>query len=397
MEFLVAKKIVLFFVILMLCSNWAWSLEIYRKDDISLSAGWWGQVWYQHVSDMDTDNDGQYDDKLNDFSVRRSYFYLKGTITPELSFFLHYAGDKLGMDEMKNDSGKGLGSGLALRDGWINYKLLGDDLMVQVGRMYIPFTRNYGTTSTKSLLTADLDWGQGGLRSSIFYPSNIGRDDAVTLWGNVLDDKLQYRFMIGDGEEDDAKNPDDSMRYAGRLSYNFFDAETKWFNAGTYLGKKQILALGVGADFQEDLVLNVQEDDYSAITIDLHYDQPLSNGDNLTIAASYIDISNTVNNITFTQLASGDDGSLVSLKAGYYFGEKFGIGNLQPFAHYQLISVDESGKEDTDIYGVGANYYIKGAANKLTLEATFVDQDEEISGTNVQNETIITFQVAAGF
>lgn len=44
-----------------------------------------------------------------------------------------------------------------------------------------------------------------------------------------------------------------------------------------------------------------------------------------------------------------------------------------------------------------ANYYIKGAANKLTLEATFVDQDEEIASTNVQNETIITFQIAAGF
>ena len=324
-------------------------------------------------------------------------------MTPELSFFLHFAGDKLGMDEMKNDSGKGLGSGLALRDGWINYKLLGDDLMVQVGRMYIPFTRNYGTTSTKSLLTTDLDWGQGGLRSSIFYPSNIGRDDAVTLWGNVLGDKLQYRFMVGDGEETDAKNPDDSMRYAGRLSYNFFDSETKWFNAGTYLGKKQILALGVGADFQKDLMLNSVEKlnrvekDYSAWTIDCHYDQPLANGDNLTFAASYIDISNTANKITFTRLASGDDGSLTSVKAGYYFGKKLGIGNLQPFAHYQIISVDESGKEDTDIYGIGANYYIKGAANKLSLEATFVDQDEEIAATDVQDETIITFQVSAGF
>ena len=159
------------------------------------------------------------------------------------------------MDEITNNSGDGLGSGLALRDGWINYKIAGDDLMVQVGRMYIPFTRNYGTTSTKSLLTADLDWGQGGLRSSIFYPSTIGRDDAITLWGNILEDKLQYRFMVGDGEENDAKNPDDTVRFAGRLSYNVFDPETNWFNAGTYLGSKHILALGMGVDFEQDLLI----------------------------------------------------------------------------------------------------------------------------------------------
>lgn len=61
---------------------------------------------------MDTNGDGKNDDDLNDFLIRRSYFYLKGTLTPELSFFVHFAGDKLGMDEIKDDSSKGLGSGL---------------------------------------------------------------------------------------------------------------------------------------------------------------------------------------------------------------------------------------------------------------------------------------------
>ena len=391
------KKILIGLTVLLLLPGMAWSLEIYKKGDISLNAGWWGQVWYQHVSDMDTNGDGKFDDDLNDFLVRRSYFYLKGTLTSELSFFLHVASDKLGMDEINNDSGKGLGSGIALRDGWINYKLSGDDLMLQAGRMYIPFTRNYGTTSTKSLLTTELDWGQGGLRSNIFYPSNIGRDDAVTLWGNILDDKLQYRFMVGDGEESRAKNPDDTMRFAGRLSYNFFDPETKWFNAGTYLGTKQVLALGIGTDYQKDMVLGGVEDDYSAWTVDLHYDQPLNNGDNLTFTASYIDISHCPNGVAWTSFSSGDDGHLISLKAGYFFGHKLGLGKLQPFAHYQMISADKSADDDTSISTVGLNYYIKGVANKLTLGATFVDQDDEITDFRLKDRTIITLQIAAGF
>ena len=391
------KKILVCLTVLLFLPGMAWSLEIYKKGDISLNAGWWGQVWYQYVSDMDTNGDGKFDDDLNDFLVRRSYFYLKGTVTPELSFFLHVASDKLGMDEINNDSGKGLGSGIALRDGWITYKLLGNDLMIQAGRMYVPFTRNYGTTSTKSLLTTELDWGQGGLRSNIFYPSNIGRDDAVTLWGNILDDKLQYRFMVGDGEESRTKNPDDTMRFAGRLSYNFFDPETKWFNAGTYIGTKQVLALGIGADYQKDMVLEGVEDDYSAWTVDLHYDQPLANGDNLTFAASYIDISHCPNGVAWTHFGSGDDGDMVSVKAGYFFGNKLGIGNLQPFAHYQMISSNESGDDDTSIYTFGLNYYIKGAANKLTLGATFVDLDDAITDSLLEDRTIITLQIAAGF
>ncbi len=390
------KKILICLAICLLLPSAVWAMEIYKKGDVSLSAGWWGQFWYQYVSDMDTNSDGEKDDDLNDFLIRRSYFYLKGTVTPELSFFVHFAGDKLGMDEIKDDSSKGLGSGIALRDGWIAYKLIGNDLIVQVGRMYIPFTRNYGTTSTKSMLTADLDWGQGGLRSGIFYPSNIGRDDSVTLWGNILEDRLQYRFMLGDGEEENAKNPDDTMRFAGRLSYNFYDTETGWFNSGNYLGAKHILALGIGADYQNDLFVGGEKHDYFAWTIDLHYDQPINQGDNLTLSASYIKISHSANGITWTDFSAGDDGYILSVKSGYYLGDKVLQGNLQPYIQMQDICSDENGKDDTLIYGFGLNYFIKGAANKLTLEATFVDQDEEVKNL-LEDHTIITLQFACGF
>lgn len=371
------------------------SMEIYKNDDVSLSAGWWGQAWYQFVSDIDTNDDGRQDESLNDFLIRRSYFYLNGTVTPAISFFVHFAGDKLGMDEITNQSGNGLGSGLSLRDGWIRFNISGDDLILQVGRMYIPFTRNYGTTSTKSMLTIDLDWGQAGLRSGIFYPSNIGRDDSVTLWGNIQRDKLQYRLMVGDGEEDNTRNPNDSIRFAGRISYNFFDPETKWFNAGTYLGAKHVLALGVGFDSQQDIIIDDDEDDYSGWTVDLHYDKPLADGNNLTFAAAYIDISHSANGIKWTDFSVGDDGYLFSVKAGYYFGNQIGAGNLQPYASVQNINSDERGDDETFVYGVGLNYYIKGTGNKISLDATLIDQEKEIVDVK-EDYKIITLQFAAG-
>jgi hypothetical protein len=276
----------------------------------------------------------------------------------------------------------------------MNNTLKVDMLNVQVGRMYIPFTRNYGTTSTKALLTTDLDWTQGGIRGNIFYPSKVGRDDGVTFWGNLMAGKFQYRFMVGEGVENTTQNPDDNLRFAGRVSFNLFDPETGWFNQGTYLGKKQILALGLGADTQE-LEFGAGTDDYFAWTADIHYDQPYSNGGALTAEAAYINIENGVNSIKYSQFASGDDGSIVSLKAGYLFPGRIGVGQVQPFAHYELIDVDETNKDDTQVYGLGLNYFFKGHANKLSIDLSSVDQGT--ATTSVQDHLIFTIQLAAGF
>ncbi|HMA85777.1 MAG TPA: hypothetical protein VKN73_08745, partial [Desulfosalsimonadaceae bacterium] len=311
---------------------------------------------------------------------------VKGTATPELSFFMHYAGDRIGQEGLDNSS-YGLGTGLALRDAWVSYKILGDDFMIQAGRMYIPFTRNYGTTSTKALLTTELDWGQGGIRSGIFYPSKVGRDDSVTLWGNVLEDRLQYRLMAGEGAESSTLNPDDNLRFAGRASFNFFDTETGWFNKGTNLGRKKILAIGGGFDYQQDLVWGDKQDDYTAYTADIHLDMPMGAGA-VTADAAYIGIENAVNPITSSDLTAGTDGDIITGQLGFLFNR-----NIQPFVHAEVIMPDASGAEDTNVYGAGLNYYIKGLANKLTAEYTLVDSDND----DIGETDIITVQAAFGF
>lgn len=374
------RKIILLLMMgLILLPSLAGSVELYRDGDISLSIGYWAQGWYQYV-------DPENGEELNDFMIRRTYFSVKGTATPELSFFMHYAGDRIGQDGLDNSS-YGLGTGLALRDAWVSYKVLGNDFMVQAGRMYIPFTRNYGTTSTKALLTTELDWGQGGIRSGIFYPSKVGRDDNITLWGNVLEDKLQYRLMAGEGAESSAANPDDNLRFAGRLSFNLFDTETGWFNKSTNLGQKKILAIGGGFDYQQDLVWGDKQDDYTAYTADIHLDMPMGGGA-LTADLAYIGIDNSVNGINSSDLTAGTDGDIMTGQLGFLFNR-----NIQPFVHAEVIMPDASGAEDTNVYGAGLNYYIKGLANKLTAEYTLVDSDND----DIGETDLITVQAAFGF
>ncbi len=390
------KKAVFCLLVLVLSPGVVWSLEVYHEGDNSLDIAFWGQAWYQYVQDgRDTDNDGTQEQGLNDFMFRRAYLTISGTATPNVAFFIHYAGDRLGQDGLDNP-GSALGSGLALRDGWISTKLLGDALIAQAGRMYVPFTRNFGTTSTKALLTTDLDWTQGGVRGSTFYPSKVGRDDGLCLWGNVMEDRLQYRFMISEGGECAAANPEDNLRLVGRMSYSFFEPEKGWFNQGTYLGKKRVLAAGLGIDRQPDLVSGGVKKDYVAWTVDVFYDQPMGKDSGLTVEAAYIQIENGPNAINYTRLAAGGDGSIISMKAGYLLGERVGIGQVQPFAHFENLNV--AGNEHTNVFGAGVNYFIKGHPNKLSLDLTYIDQGRESYGLSpVQDHFVATLEFAAGF
>lgn len=350
-----------------------------KTDQEKINIGFWSQAWYQHV---ENGNDGS---DLNDFMVRRAYLSVKGQPTDYLGFFTHIAVDRLGQDGLDNPS-QGLGSGLTFRDIWVTLKL-SESFKIQAGRMYVPLTRNYGTTSTKSLLTTDLSFMQGGIRGGIFYTSKVGRDDGVTLWGNPFDGRLQYRLMVSEGMED-ISNPGDNLRVVGRLVVNLLEPEKEWFNQGTYLGQKKVLSFGAGVDQQNNLTLNnLAGRDNLIYTVDGFLDHPLANGA-LTVESAYIHIQNSTQVNNSAQLAVGDNAELFYLQAGYYFGAPIGKGNLQPYLRYETVSVKQ--KNDTNFLSGGLHYYLKGHNAKVSMDYTLVDN------SNIDNQSIVTLQLAIG-
>jgi hypothetical protein len=390
---LTKMAVVLFFVGGMLSPCWAgYKMEI--DEQTKGEIGIWMQAWYQWVEQGKINGDN-YED-LNDFMIRRAYLYLKGDVTEHVSFFTHIASDKVGMETPSggplDSSGMGLGSGVAWRDLWITLNL-NEAFKVQVGRMYVPLTRNYGTTSTKCMLTADLPFLQGGSRGGIFYAQKVGRDDGVTLWGNLLKGLLQYRLMISEGVEDNAKNPEDSLRFAGRLSLSLLEPETGWFNQGTYLGKKKVLSLGLGMDRQDDLTLAGSEgQDNTVWTVDAFLDYPMGEGA-VTAEAAYIDINNCSQGGSnfYHDLEAGDDGQNWYISAGYLLPGSVGPGRFQPYVRYETVEVDN--KNQTDFLSGGVNYYIKGHNCKLTAEYMRVSPDHP----NKDDRGIFTFQITVGY
>jgi hypothetical protein len=285
----------------------------------------------------------------------------------------------------------GLGSGVAWRDLWITLNLH-EAFKIQVGRMYVPLTRNYGTTSTKAMLTMDLPFLQGGSRGGIFYASKVGRDDSVTLWGNPMDGHLQYRFMMSEGVEGD-NNPEDNLRFAGRLALSLLEPETGWFNKGTYLGKKKVLSLGLGFQSQEDLILGgVEGEDNQVWTADVFFDHPVGAGA-VTFEAAYIDIEDCTETQpqAYTDLTAGDDATNWYFNVGYLIPGNIGPGSIQPYLRYETVDVDE--KHATDFFSGGLNYYLKGHNAKFTADYMHVDPDNSAK----DDRGIFTFQITVGF
>ncbi|MGE4605541.1 MAG: hypothetical protein AAEJ52_02240, partial [Myxococcota bacterium] len=80
------------------------------------------------------------------------------------------------------------------------------------------------------------------------YPQIFdGRDNGVAFWGYDPSGRLKYQAGVFEGNSD-AKSPS----FDARLTLNLLDKETGYYNASTYFGEKDILALG--------LVINAQPD-----------------------------------------------------------------------------------------------------------------------------------------
>lgn len=342
-----------------------WATGALAQDAPSVEVGARVQGWYQAVEDAAPDGS-----TASDFLVRRAYVYLTGSFpTQHVSLFAHVAGDRIGQQGLDN-AGLGLGTGIALRDGWVAWEPT-PAFRVQAGRMYVPFTRAFGTESTFTLLSTDLPTTQGGGRGALFYASKVGRDDGIVVWGTLLAGRLQYRVGLMEGVEG-AGNPSDALRLSGRVALQLLEPETTWFNRGTYLGTKRVLAFGFGIDRQDDLTATGHPRfDSHAWTLDGFFDHPLGNGA-VTLEGSVTDIDGLTQPLAFAGLTAGANARLAYVNAGYLLPGTVGPGRVQVFGRWERV--DGDGDRDTTTPTIGANYLVRGHDLKATVEWSQIDR-----------------------
>ena len=334
-------------------------------DQGSLTITYALQGWMQHRSFASDANAGS----ATDAFLRRNRLTFSGQYNDYVGFYAQF--------EAGNDSRFGQDNrSVYYRDAYVTLDYR-DDLRFIVGRFKNTFSRE-NLEACLEPLTMD--------RAEVlsYTPFGGSRDTGLAVWGNLLDAKLQYRFMVADGREG-TYVPKDSPRLTARVHYSFWDPESNYGYLGTYLGTAKVLTIGAAYDKQSsvaygDWPLRRDIKDYKAWTVDAFMEYPARSGVYTVSAAAFkYDTGGAYNQSPDPALPVNSDLKGFYLKGGYMLPGKVGPGRLQFFARHESsdygVKIGTAEYYDQKWNSVGANWYLDGQKLKVSLEYAKVKFD----------------------
>lgn len=230
------------------------------------------------------------------------------------------------------------------------------------------------------------NWYYPGVVSQ--YPAKFaGRDDGLTVWGKLADKKLVYSVGAFQGHNriSGASNDSGKLLYAGRLQYNFWDAEPDpaYYTSSTYYGGAEVLALAIAGQFEKDGVgTSTSKGDYKAWSADALMEHKFGDAGSLNLEGGYYKYdTNNVTDVATTfggASATSNVGGITQGKgwlagAAYLLPSKVGWGKFQPNVRYQEFKANLTHvtKKQSD-YGV--NYIIDG--HNARISATYTTNEQ---------------------
>lgn len=196
---------------------------------------------------------------------RHARFLFSGKVQHSISFFMGTDSPNLG--KTQKDGTKNNGA-IGIYDMWLTYDAE-NWVKVDMGLIGTPNSHN-SIQSISGMLASD--FGPYSFVSSPPTESKAGRDYGAQARGYILGDHLEYRAGVFEGFRGiDATKP---LRFLGRLVVGAFPVEKSVYYAGTSLGTRKNLSLGLSVDHQ---------DHYNSVGSDLYVDLPLPRGDGVTL------------------------------------------------------------------------------------------------------------------
>ena len=338
-------------------------------EDKSVSVGFGMRTSFSSVEDMA--NGGT--SRSQDFSLDSARIYLSGSLSKNIKGMLNTEKDIAG-------------EGFQAIDANVQIEIM-PELTIWAGRFLSPSDRANMAGPYYSL-------GGGywsGIASRYGYNGGyIGRDDGVAAVGSLMGGKLAYSFGAFEGNTAfkiapvaaafTGRTGSDGLMYAGRLQYDFWDAEPGYYGTGNYLGGKDILAIGIAGRTQGNGAYTPgMTGDYKSYSIDFLLEKKGVGPGALSIEAAGYDYDTD-------DVFLSEQGKAYSAGLGYIFSQKVGWGQFQPFARYQKFNPDD----DIDIkkYDVGVNYIIDG----YNAQVSAVYSDTKVTGASNTNAFMVTGQ-----
>lgn len=249
-----------------------------------------------------------------------------------------------------------------------------------------------------------------------FAVANAGSTDVIIrklgIFAKGQIGKLDYRVTIADPYTDASSAPQVNksvfnkdaahQMFSGYFKWQFLDKESNDtpFAAGTYLGKKSVFNIGIGAEYMKDALWHTDgsgtdvHDAMKNFAVDVFYDVPINHDRGTSFSAyavalkndygpNYVKVVGTNNPATGVDATSGTfsgagnayplmgTGNTYYAQIGgtlpYFNQEKKGM-QLMPAASVQYSNLDALA-DPMVVYDAGVSLLLNGHASKFTFDA----------------------------
>lgn len=215
-----------------------------QADNVSMKFGLLFQPQFEASESQDMEGTKQ------DLFVRRARLMWSGSLGKSFSFFVET--DSTNVGKSNPTGGTKSFNDIKLQDIVLTYKI-NESLDLDGGLLLVPSAHlsNQGATSLNGL-----DYSTYAFEQNKMMDGTAGRDTGVMMRGIFFQKHLQAKLGVFQGKREketpETQASRNAMRVAGRVQFNFLDAEEGLFLAGTYGGTKEVLSVGVAHDRQGD-------------------------------------------------------------------------------------------------------------------------------------------------
>ncbi|MGK3995466.1 hypothetical protein [Sorangium sp. So ce1024] len=238
-----------------------------------------------------------------------------------------------------------------------------DLLNVWIGRMIVPSDR-----SAFSGPWSMGPWNYPGFFEPYAAPIGprqgpLGRNDGVTAWGKVAGGLFKY-YVGAFNLHDSSVRP----LYTARLNLSLLDPEPAYYQRSTYLGEKEILALGVAAELQSEGSVESlpppaagappgtpRKDTYGEVNADLLFEKNLGGAGTITLEGAVYKYLGEFERFDYSWFAL----------ASYLTPSNVGVGKLQPLVRLQQAK--PKGADPYVLIDAQVGYIIEGHAARVAL------------------------------
>ena len=246
-----------------------------------------------------------------------------------------------------------------------------DEFHIWLGQELVPVDRaNYGGPFFA------IPWNYPGIlavgSTRIFAtpaegPGGYGRSAGAVVWGDVAGG--MFKYSLGAFQPGPLTA---SPLFSGRLSIALVGQETGYFGNASYFGDKNIVALGLGGQYQNKGSTGANAPDtYGEVNGDALVEMKYGGGGWFTGDAAYYHYVGDNQQVRDSFYILGAIATPV-----------IGVGNIQPMVRYQLVSGDTMPKAWSIDAFLG--YLIKGPALRFTLGLSHTEMGNDVVGNALQ-------------